>query len=172
MRWPEFKFIFFVGAAIFLVILVILIFIIINLRGDIREATEKYDDLRSQINNISIDNPDWNSEDLLENLTNRVAELQEIIDERDIEITRLNEQLNAPERPIPPADPQDPPNGSNTNQQEPPSQILHVVQDHENMWIIAARFLGNGARYPEIVAANNLSSSTVSPGMVLIIPQN
>lgn len=46
----------------------------------------------------------------------------------------------------------------------------YVVQSGDSLWSIAERFLGNGARYFEIMALNGLSSTVIYPGQVLKIP--
>ncbi|MBE6847940.1 MAG: LysM peptidoglycan-binding domain-containing protein [Ruminococcus sp.] len=47
----------------------------------------------------------------------------------------------------------------------------HRVAKNENLWGIAEKYLGNGARYAEIKALNNLKSDTIFTGQVLKIPE-
>jgi len=46
----------------------------------------------------------------------------------------------------------------------------YIVQKGDSLWGIARKQLGSGARYPEIMSLNNLSSTTIYPGQVLKIP--
>lgn len=70
----------------------------------------------------------------------------------------------APSVPVTPT-PDKPKTEPSTNRSD-----VYVVKDDDNLWAIAARFLGNGIRYPEIMSANNLKSSTIYPGQVLKLP--
>ena len=47
----------------------------------------------------------------------------------------------------------------------------YIVQKGDSFWSIAQKQLGSGARYPEIMTLNNLSSTTIYPGQVLKIPK-
>lgn len=50
---------------------------------------------------------------------------------------------------------------------------MHTVAKGENLWKIAEKYLGNGSRYPEIVAANSppiKNPDLIQPGWVLRIP--
>jgi len=47
---------------------------------------------------------------------------------------------------------------------------VYTVAKNDTLWLIAERFLGNGGRYPEIIALNRLSSDELKPGQVLRIP--
>lgn len=49
--------------------------------------------------------------------------------------------------------------------------ITHTVVKNDSLWAIADKYLGNGSRYPEIKALNNLKSDTIHPGQILKIPQ-
>lgn len=49
-------------------------------------------------------------------------------------------------------------------------QKKYTVQKGDSYWKIATKFLGNGARWPEIAAANG-GQKSLHPGDVLIIPQ-
>lgn len=52
-----------------------------------------------------------------------------------------------------------------------PAGRTYTVQDGDSLWVIAARFYGDGTRYPDIRAANGLTeASTIHPGDVLVIP--
>ena len=44
------------------------------------------------------------------------------------------------------------------------------MQEHDTLWGIAARLLGCGKRYPEIMEANGLRSDVIWAGRVLGIP--
>jgi len=47
----------------------------------------------------------------------------------------------------------------------------YIVQKGDSLWGIAQKQLGSGARYPEIMTLNNLSSTAIYPGQVLKIPK-
>ncbi len=52
--------------------------------------------------------------------------------------------------------------------------VFHTVKKGDTLWAIAAKTLGNGARYPEIFEANKPMLShpdKIYPGQVLRIPQ-
>ncbi len=52
--------------------------------------------------------------------------------------------------------------------------VFHTVKKGDTLWAIAAKTLGNGARYPEIFEANKPMLSDpdkIYPGQVLRIPQ-
>lgn len=50
-------------------------------------------------------------------------------------------------------------------------QRVYTVQETDTgFWALAVRFFGDGSRYPDILAANNLESNVLRPGMTLIIP--
>ena len=44
------------------------------------------------------------------------------------------------------------------------------VKKGDTLWGIAARYLGDGSRYREIMSLNSLTSVTIHPGLVLSIP--
>lgn len=46
----------------------------------------------------------------------------------------------------------------------------YMVQANDTLWSIAERYLGDGSRWDEIYAANGLSSTTIHPGQVLMLP--
>ena len=48
--------------------------------------------------------------------------------------------------------------------------VMYTVGEHDTLWGIAARLLGSGKRYPEIMEANGLHSDVIRAGMVLRIP--
>lgn len=50
------------------------------------------------------------------------------------------------------------------------SLVMYTVREHDTLWGIAARLLGSGKRYPEIMEANGLRSDVIRAGMVLRIP--
>jgi LysM repeat protein len=47
---------------------------------------------------------------------------------------------------------------------------VHTVVKGDTLWDIAAKYLGNGARYPEIKTLNDLKSNTIYSGWKLKIP--
>ena len=47
---------------------------------------------------------------------------------------------------------------------------IHTVVKGDTLWDIAAKYLGNGARYPEIKTLNELKSNTIYSGWKLKIP--
>ena len=47
---------------------------------------------------------------------------------------------------------------------------IHTVVKGDTLWDIAAKYLGNGARYPEIKTLNDLKSNTIYSGWKLKIP--
>ena len=53
---------------------------------------------------------------------------------------------------------------------EPAVEHTYVVQANDTLWGIAKKFLGAGAKYPEIMSLNNLTSTVIRTGMVLKIP--
>lgn len=60
-----------------------------------------------------------------------------------------------------------------TPEPEPTAPVYeqtYVVQANDTLWGIAKKFLGAGAKYPEIMSLNNLTSTVIRTGMVLKIP--
>lgn len=54
---------------------------------------------------------------------------------------------------------------------EKPKQKTHTVVSGDTLWHIAKRYLGNGARYPEIAKINNIKNpNLIYPGQVFKIP--
>ncbi len=53
-------------------------------------------------------------------------------------------------------------------------EVEYVVQDGDNLWTVAERFLGKGYRNDEIIRLNSLTSETLVPGMrlKLRVPEN
>jgi N-acetylmuramoyl-L-alanine amidase len=51
------------------------------------------------------------------------------------------------------------------------SPKTYIVQKGDSLWGIARKQLGSGARYPEIMSLNSLSSTAIYPGQVLKIPK-
>jgi hypothetical protein len=47
----------------------------------------------------------------------------------------------------------------------------YIVKKGDSLWGIARKQLGSGARYPEIMTLNSLSSTAIYPGQVLKIPK-
>lgn len=52
-----------------------------------------------------------------------------------------------------------------------PTYKTHTVVKGDSLWNIAAKYLGNGARYPEIKKLNGLTSDTIHAGQKLKIPK-
>ncbi|MBQ8298107.1 MAG: peptidoglycan DD-metalloendopeptidase family protein [Ruminococcus sp.] len=50
-------------------------------------------------------------------------------------------------------------------------ESVHTVKKRESLWKIAAKYLGDGTRYPEIMKLNDLSSDKIYAGMTLRIPE-
>lgn len=48
--------------------------------------------------------------------------------------------------------------------------VIHTVAKDDSLWFIAEQHLGNGNLYPQIMAANNLTTTWIYPGMQLKIP--
>ena len=46
----------------------------------------------------------------------------------------------------------------------------YIVKKNDNLWNIAKNELGDGRRYPEIVALNNLKTDVLQVGQVLKLP--
>ena len=54
---------------------------------------------------------------------------------------------------------------------EKPKQKTHTVVNGDTLWHIAKRYLGDGARYPEIAKLNNIKNpNLIYPGQVFKIP--
>ena len=49
--------------------------------------------------------------------------------------------------------------------------VSYMVREDDTLWGIAARFLGSGKRYPEIMELNGLRSDVIRAGMVLRLSQ-
>lgn len=47
----------------------------------------------------------------------------------------------------------------------------HTVVKGDTLWGLAAKYLGNGSRYPEIMKASGITSTTLIVGQVLTIPE-
>lgn len=52
------------------------------------------------------------------------------------------------------------------------NEPTYTVKKGDTLWKIAKTYLGNGARYTEIVAINGLKNTTIRAGQVLILPQD
>jgi nucleoid-associated protein YgaU len=56
----------------------------------------------------------------------------------------------------------------------PPTQKTYTVQKGDSLWKIAEMHLGNGSKFPQIIAANQDrlkdEKSVIHPGDVLVIP--
>ena len=46
----------------------------------------------------------------------------------------------------------------------------YTVKSGDSLWKISQTFLGNGARYKEIMDLNGMVSQTIKPGQVLKLP--
>lgn len=53
---------------------------------------------------------------------------------------------------------------------EVPTYVLYTVERGDSLWLIAEKYLHNGAKYPEIKALNGMKSNLILPGDVLKIP--
>lgn len=51
-----------------------------------------------------------------------------------------------------------------------PEYTVYTVKAGDNLWNIATAYLGSGARYPEIMQLNGLTSHVIYPGMQLRLP--
>lgn len=71
---------------------------------------------------------------------------------------------NSSDPPIPDPNPDPDPN--------PIIPLFYRVKAGDSLWNIAQRFLGNGDKFREIMAVNNLTSEVIKPGQLLRIPQN
>lgn len=47
----------------------------------------------------------------------------------------------------------------------------YIVERGDTLWGIAEHYMGNGARYKELMKANNLKTTNIYPGQQLIIPE-
>jgi LysM repeat protein len=55
--------------------------------------------------------------------------------------------------------------------EQPPGEQTYTVQPGDSLWIIAQKMYGNGAKYPLITSANDITTTTrLHSGMVLKIP--
>lgn len=52
----------------------------------------------------------------------------------------------------------------------PEDKKIHIVSKNESLWAISEKYYGNGSRWKEILAANNLNSHIIYVGQKLIIP--
>ena len=57
-----------------------------------------------------------------------------------------------------------------TEEKKEETYRIHTVVKGDTLWDIAAKYLGNGARYPEIKTLNELKSNTIYSGWKLKIP--
>jgi len=74
-----------------------------------------------------------------------------------------------PTRVAPTTTPQSTPGA--TTAPDRPSEQTYTVQPGDSLWIIAQKVYGNGARYPLIAAANDITTTTrLRTGMILKIP--
>jgi LysM repeat protein len=71
---------------------------------------------------------------------------------------------------VPYVDPAAPPRAAEAVE---PEEIYYVIEKGDSLWKIAAKFLGNGNRYPEIFEANReviLDPDKIFPGQKIRIP--
>ena len=61
-------------------------------------------------------------------------------------------------------------NAPATEEKKEETYRIHTVVKGDTLWDIAAKYLGNGARYPEIKTLNELKSNTIYSGWKLKIP--
>ena len=59
-----------------------------------------------------------------------------------------------------------------TNPNEVQPNTLYKVVKGDSLWALAERWLGNGAKYKEIMVLNNLTSTTLKIGQMLKIPSS
>ncbi len=52
-----------------------------------------------------------------------------------------------------------------------PTVRKHTVVRGDTLWALAVKYLGNGSRYPEIMKASGITSTTLTAGQVLTIPE-
>ncbi len=66
-------------------------------------------------------------------------------------------------------------NSNGQDEQLPPSEgeipVVYRVRKNNTLWGIAKHFLGDGNRYKEIMQLNSLSTDTIYPGQLLMIPE-
>lgn len=86
-------------------------------------------------------------------------------------LTRYPTQIMGAYRPSYPADnvKEETPVDEKTNT-TPETPEYYIVQEGDNLWSIAVRFLGSGLKYPMLMEANGLKSATIHPGDKLRIP--
>lgn len=72
-----------------------------------------------------------------------------------------------------PTEPTEPDPTEPTDPPEPPpvTYTQYTVKEGDNLWDIAAKLLGDGGRYPEIVKLNNITGDNIYVGQVLRIPE-
>jgi nucleoid-associated protein YgaU len=118
-------------------------------------------------------------------LRDRNTELEHQVTDLNTQLVTANagQQPNTPSNTLPPATAQPPPvQGGTAAQPRPGLQLdtagneVHTLQSGDNLWALATRFLGSGARYPEIIAANanNMTAAEIRDlpvGRQIIIPR-
>jgi proteasome lid subunit RPN8/RPN11 len=98
------------------------------------------------------------------------------IDDLSAQVAALQQEMdNATPSPVPAPDPTPNPTPSPTVGPSPGDvvtvDVSHVLRPGETMWSLATVYLGSGAAYPIIEAANpNLDPRNLQPGMVVTIP--
>lgn len=55
---------------------------------------------------------------------------------------------------------------------DPSTYTTYTVKKGDSLWKIAEKYLGNGSKYTEIAALNNIKDNFISPGQTLKIPAN
>jgi len=158
LRWPEIRNFVLVIAVAFLIVLVILVFMLISARRNLSAAENTIETYRTQMNNsgLGMGQPDGRDETIAQLIA---------------ENARLNELLDAPQMP---GESGNNPATSGSDIEPPPfepNEQIVVFDGSESLWQIAARTLGNGARFQEILDANGIiSDQHLQIGDVLIIP--
>lgn len=59
---------------------------------------------------------------------------------------------------------------SSTTPESGQSKRTYTIKKGDTLWDISKKYLGTGARYPEIMSLNALKSTTIYPGQILRIP--
>jgi len=160
-----------VGLGITLVVFVVLILLINSSRSDLAEAQDRIAQLETEIEGIvAINN----------NLAQQLADYQ----------SRLQAQGQTTVGGASPDDTTtddttDDTNGSDETESgdetqavanfpntiiNAAGQMVYTAQPGDNFFAIALRFLGDGSRYPEILAINGLTSTVLRAGDTIIIP--
>ena len=156
-----------VGLFAVLVVFVVLVLLINSSRSQLAQANEQIVSLEGEIVEHLVKIEGLEDEvNMLEGENERLLEA----------VNRLTAIATGQQPDLPPADyDTDEPGRTDITANLPPvtdapTQRTHVVQANENLFALANRFLGAGNRYPEIMQANNLTTTEIYVNMVLIIP--